>query len=322
MKRGFTLIELLMVIALIAIVSTLAVTKVGGVREQSARRVSLANQKAVERAIESYLSFGHRGINRLDSLLDDEVGGGSGEGLFDISGAFARAPTGAGFYRGPDTLVGLEAAQVSEKDAGLTPYLLNTVLTPYALNADEVRALANWGYTYVLRHTTKAGAGQNPRAQYVKGDDGAYLPAEDAIGLDPNRSSCIPRAVTNGMVVAALSPFSSAGREIYRDCGIELLETEQDDAAYRTAATVDELRAKGGALLAFGLGDEASVVGSPDAGLDAAPVATYPNPKFYSRYILLFRVDTSTRAGEVTFAGVLDPCGNSLRQATQAMKKL
>ena len=40
MKKGFTLIELLMVVAIIAIISTLAVTKVGGVKEASARKVS------------------------------------------------------------------------------------------------------------------------------------------------------------------------------------------------------------------------------------------------------------------------------------------
>ena len=53
MKKGFTLIELLMVIAIVAIISTLAVSKVGGVKEAAARKVSLANQKAVERAVSS-----------------------------------------------------------------------------------------------------------------------------------------------------------------------------------------------------------------------------------------------------------------------------
>ena len=56
MKKAFTLIELLMVIALIAIVSTLDVTKVGGLRESSARKVSLANQKAIERAMDAFLA--------------------------------------------------------------------------------------------------------------------------------------------------------------------------------------------------------------------------------------------------------------------------
>ena len=66
MKRAFTLIELLMVIAIIAIISTLAVSKVGGVREAAARKVSLANQKAVERGVEAFLVSGGL-LNRLDN---------------------------------------------------------------------------------------------------------------------------------------------------------------------------------------------------------------------------------------------------------------
>ena len=62
MKKGFTLIELLLVIALIAIVSTLAVTKLGGVREGSARKVSLANQQAVGRGVAVAFAVG-RGVD-------------------------------------------------------------------------------------------------------------------------------------------------------------------------------------------------------------------------------------------------------------------
>ena len=76
MKKAFTLIELLMVIAIIGIISTLAVSKLGGVREAAARKVSLANQKAVERAVEAYLASDGR-LNRLDSLLSSLHGRGT-----------------------------------------------------------------------------------------------------------------------------------------------------------------------------------------------------------------------------------------------------
>ena len=56
MKKGFTLIELVMVIALIAIVASLAVMKFGTLRERSARTVSLANQNAIDRAVSTYLT--------------------------------------------------------------------------------------------------------------------------------------------------------------------------------------------------------------------------------------------------------------------------
>lgn len=326
MKKAFTLIELLMVIALIAIVSTIAVTKISGISEASARKVSLANQKAVERGVSAYLAFGARGIDRLDSLIDDEVQPASGSTAgFDINKTWL-SNTGAGFYQGPDTLGALDAATAADIDSGITPYLANQVLIPYRLSSDEAYALNNWGYAYVLRHTTYAE--QSPYAAYSKGDDGGYLENDVSLGLDPNRSACIPRAITNGLVVAAISPFSPAGREIYRDCGQNLIDTVDPSgtpaavtAAYRgqSDAVLAQVKATGGPLFAFGLGDKASIIGSSDAGLESAPYATYPNRKYYTRYILLFRVDTSTKAGRVTFAGVLDPCGATIRTAQAAL---
>lgn len=327
MKKAFTLIELLMVIALIAIVSTIAVTKISGITETSARKVSLANQKAVERGVSAFLAFGSRGIDRLDSMIDDEVGLQAGSPGLDINGTLLSR-TGAGFYLGPDAdkRGGLDALTVTEKNSGITPNLANQVFLPYVLNDSEAYALNNWGYSYIMRHTTYAVA--TPLAMYSKGDDGAYLPNDDTLGLDPNRSACIPRAITNGLVVAAISPFSPAGREIYRDCGQNLIDTVDPSgtpqtitASYRaqSAAVLAQVKATGGVLLAFGLGDRASIIGSSDAGLESAPYATYPNRKFYTRYILLFRVDTSTKAGKVTFAGVIDPCGATIRTAQNSL---
>ena len=94
MKKAFTLIELLIVIAVIAIIATLAVGKFGGVREAAARKVSFANQKAVERAVEAYLA-GEGRLNRLDSLLYAGDGGvpitGGTEHDFDFT-AVSRTP--------------------------------------------------------------------------------------------------------------------------------------------------------------------------------------------------------------------------------------
>ena len=71
-KAGFTLIELVMVIVILAIISSLAVTKFGSMREDSARKVSIANQQALSRAVETYLAVNHgTDLNRLDSLIDE-----------------------------------------------------------------------------------------------------------------------------------------------------------------------------------------------------------------------------------------------------------
>ena len=81
MKKGFTLIELIMVIAILAIISTLAVNRYGNLREKSARTVSLANQSAIGRAVDAFLAANPDGkIDYLDSLLryNKEIGNGKG----------------------------------------------------------------------------------------------------------------------------------------------------------------------------------------------------------------------------------------------------
>ena len=133
MKKAFTLIELLMVIAIIAIISTLAVNKVGGLKEASARKISIANQKSVERGVEGFLSFEGNRLNRLDALLGAKVSGverGAGDGF----GAtiVTNLPSG-GFYQGP-TDQGVPAPDaIAERNQGLSP-MLTEVLCYYSLS--------------------------------------------------------------------------------------------------------------------------------------------------------------------------------------------
>ena len=315
MKKGFTLIELIMVIAILGIISTLAVSRIGNIRERAQRQVSLTNQSLIGKAVESFMTInGNRGIDRLDSLIDQEVGRGDSKG-FDVDGS-SLASQGAGFYFGPDDLGYPLPQSASDRNNGLTPTLINQVLIPYSLSEKEVKTLSNYGIRFVMRHTTRAL--ESPRSAYgEKGEDGAYLSDSEDIGYKPNESACIATMITNGMYCAAISPFTPMGREIYRDCGQLLLATKETASEYKSdrAAVLAEVKATGGAILAFGLGNEATIIGSANAGLESAPYATYPLKKFYTRYILLFRVNTSTQSGRVEFAGVIDPCGNTIRMA-------
>jgi prepilin-type N-terminal cleavage/methylation domain-containing protein len=315
MKKGFTLIELIMVIAILGIISTLAVSRIGNIRERAQRQVSLTNQTLIGKAIESFMTMnGNRGIDRLDSLIDQEVGRGASNG-FDVYGT-SFANQGAGFYLGPDDLGYPLEQSVSDRNSGLTPNLVNVVLIPYSLNEKEVKTLSNYGVRFVMRHTTRALL--SPRAAYgERGEDGAYLSDDKDIGYIPNDSACVATMITNGLYCAAVSPFTPAGREIYRECGQLLLATKETSDEYKADKdnVLAEVKATGGALLAFGLGNEATIIGSAKAGLESAPYASYPLKKFYSRYIVLFRVNTSTESGRLEFAGVIDPCGNTVKKA-------
>ncbi len=322
-RSGFTLIELLMVIAIIAIVSTLAVSKVGGVRESAARKVSLANQKAIERGIESFLVSGGR-LNRLDSLLYAGDGGapifGSATpGDFDFN-TVSTAEGREGLYLGPS--VDADEALREERNRGLTPSLAR-VLCLYTLSRAQAEAFIDrLGLRYVMAQTAYADAEPTtfPSQHYPKDrayGDGSVPNGSD--GLNPNASAIVTTAVTNGMAVAVVNPMTDLGRTIYQAFGQELLNTKNWGESYDETEVRREVAAKGGPLFAFGLGDNASVIGNANAGLESAPFATFPLRKYYTRYVLLFRLKTMG-SGSVTatipeFAGVIDCEGNTLRAA-------
>ena len=328
MKKGFTLIELLLVIALIAIVSTLAVTKLGGIKESASRKVSLANQQAVGRGVDAFLALDARRLNRLDSLI---YAGDGGSPLFGNTVGFdfdsiSTAESANGLYMGPSDATYEVRAEVN---SGLTEEL-RSVLCLYTLSKQEADALVTQlGLKYVMAHTAYADAGtqQFPSMHYPKDrtyGDGSVPNASD--GLHANDSACVATTVTNGMIVAAVNPKIDLGRTIYQACGQELLNNKNWGEAYDETEVRQEVAATGGPLLAFGLGDSASIIGDSRAGLEAAPYATYPHKKYYSRYILLFRL-RSTGGGSVSvmvpeFAGVLDCCGNTIRAARHIVQDL
>lgn len=323
MKRAFTLIELLMVIALIAIVSTLAVNKLGGVRESAARKVSLANQKAVGRAVEAFLVSGGM-LNRLDNLFYADCAEDAEQSAIATPGSrIVFDALGETLYFGPSNIGSLDREYVAEKNSGLHPDLLN-LLCMYRLNEAEAIALRDRiGLKYVVRHYEYA-EGYPSDNGHSYGDDGSVPGASD--GLDPNLAACITKAVTNGLLVAAISPASHLGRTVYQAFGEEYPSTKKWNETYSDSEIRAEVDLKGGLLLAFGLNDMASIVGNPKAGLESVPYATHVQKKYYSRYILLFRMKTAG-SGSVApiipeFVGVLDCEGNTLRAAEHIIKRL
>lgn len=316
MKKAFTLIELVMVIAILAILSTLAVSRIGNLREKAARTVSLANQVAIGRAMDTFLASNPDGtINYLDSLINYNAAGEVRDGKGFLSGETMYA----GFY------AGTEDPTLQDVNSGLTPRVIKfkgaPLLQSYSLSQDEVDRLANRGFKYVMRHAIR----ESDIATPLVGDDGSQQTISDAdktnYVLDPHKSACFIRALTNGVTVAAVSPFTKIGREVYRACGQNLIDTTTygTNGRYSGAESevLTELTAKGGVLLAFGLNQKASIIGDKDCGLESVPLATYPVKKYYRQYILLFHVDTSTPAGLLDFRGVLDPCGFTIEEARE-----
>lgn len=314
-NSGFTLVELIMVIALIAIVSTLAISKYGNLKSTAARKVSVANQQAVGRAFETFLALNDGKLNRLDALVD--AGSSSSSEGFDFGDQGALGAVG-GLYRGPDDIGSLTRETVDARNAGLHPGLVE-VLCSYTLDASEAAALRDLGLKYVMQHNTYA---EGYPSQHYTNDDGSIPQAAD--GLDPELSACVARAVTNGLVCAAVNGRTDFGRVIYQDCGQDLLPTARWGQSYDESTVKSEIAATGGPLLAFGLGSSSSIVGASNGGIDAAPYSEVVNTKYYRQYIVLFRI-RSSGSGSATvktaeFAGVIDPEGNSIRKARHMLK--
>ncbi len=290
-----------MVIAIIALISTLAIHRLSGLHLNSARKLSLANQVRVASAVETYLAANDAAkLNRLDALLDYDVAAGTG-------GSVAAVST-----------VNTEGTGEDTSNQGLNSNLAS-LLCVYNLSTADANALRNMGLNYVMRNTTTG------VAQGTAGADGAMLLGQ---ATDPDTAACYAFDVTNGLACMAINPLGNSwyGALTYQACGQDVVfagmnNVEINGTSYTSLdnTLISALKQNGGLLLAFGLGDPCSIIGSSNAGLDSAPVCSLLDNTWYRRYIVLIRLKTvGERQAAITtaeFAGILDPVGNTIKQA-------
>lgn len=306
-KSGFTLIELLMVIGILAIITTLALSKFSSLRESSAQRLSLSNQSMIQGAVDTYLALNSaEGLNRLDALIDFGTVAGSG-GTFNYTLNDTNAV--GGIYRGPKPFDPVKNNSNKGMDSGLAK-----ALCVYYLNSSEAAALKKLGLNYVLRSVVAAAAGYGG---YGSGEDGSLILVQNE--LDPQLAPAVATTVASGLACAAIDPRYATGSLIYQACGQNLAVTNwvgQNVADVDVNATLKNV---GGKLLAFGLNENASLIGKGNGGLMATPYSEVLPKEYYRQYILLIRLKTSgsgmVSTTSAEFAGVLDPQGNTIRSA-------
>ena len=306
-RAAFTLYELLMVVTILAILSTLAFSKYGQVQKSSALKLSVANQTMISRAVGTYLGLNDgEGLDRLDALIDVGTPTGSA-GAFDFN---AKNPsTSGGVYLGPKP----PTALTEQRNTGPDPALAS-LLCAYTLTPPEALALRRIGLDYVMRSVTAPPLG----ADYGFGEDGALVLAADE--LNPASSAAVATLVTNGLVCAAIDPRLAAGALVYQACGQNLAVTTTTAQNIADAAALAAVNAVGGKLLAFGLGQSASIIGKTNGGLETLPTSEVPSRTQYRNYILLLRLaPLPNGAYRAEFAGVLDPLGNTIQSARQAL---
>lgn len=297
-KSGFTLVELIMVVAIIALIAGMAIPKLAGLRGDTEKKLSLGNQARIEAAVETFLAGGGK-LNRLDALVEQRTAAGSpGAVKTDGAGIFA------------------DGTGVEGENTGLDEGLLGQ-LSVYWLTEEDAAALEQMGLKTVMRE-------MDGTQEY--GEDGSLCQGATNVAW---ASSAYAKGVEAGMACAAIDPHKggrTGGYVVYQGCGEEVeyvgesagvnavrLKGDTNLTYSAFSASVDALKAGEGLLVAFGLGDRASIVGNSEGGLDSAPLCPLVDKGVYPRYVLLFRlrergVSGATRT-EAEFAGVLDAKG-------------
>ncbi|MDR0993889.1 MAG: type II secretion system GspH family protein [Verrucomicrobiota bacterium] len=317
-KQGFTLVELVMVIAILALIATLAISRLSGVRLDSEKKLNVANLTRIGTALDTFMTANDGALNRLDGLLkyDEPL---ATAGSFDVS-VFPDELSGNTNVTG----VVLNSRLIEGASAyGGFPGLL----ARYYLTDSDVTALNNMGLSYVMRGTDNG--------RFTTGDDGAW--SQGTAG-DPDTASCVAKQITNGFAVAVINPggvvgtgstISPLGARVYESCGQDVFFTTSaklliDDTEYDpgTDAALQALLATNGdgILLAFGVGQFSSFVGSNRAGLDSAPICPVITAKDeYRRYIVLLRLRHTGTGSVVEYAGVMDALGQPIMEARAAV---
>lgn len=331
-KRGFTLIELVLVVGIVAILSVIAIGKFADVRKDAARKANVANIKNITRTINTKLA-----------MLDGEMARGLfayAEALIDVDGQ--SAPTGTAgqyvwkstWYDGnggviPGIYCGIKSTAVVENRDGVSSGTVANLADAHESNVGlekfegklgihylvdkEVEALRDAGLSIVSYHNYS-----NAQARNLNWNSSVWNTKHGlhstggGPGHRPDLSACYPVILSTNSAVAVLNPVLCAS--VYRDLGLSFASTNNVEGLSDT--TPESYFSKGicTRLVAVGLGRDCEANTSL---FENAPRCMTLDKKHYRNYILLFELTSGQGNAGYTarFVGVVDPAGNTAKQA-------
>ncbi len=332
-RKGFTLIELVLVVAVLAIVATVAVGKFNDIKRNAARKAGLASVVSIQRTINTAIASSDSVKNMFDyaeALLDVSSSGSwtGSEGSYDwnkntvgeIPGVYCGIKeigvvyNAAGITTGTTTT--LEEAR--KNNTGINEKLLANCGV-YYLKEAEVEALNNAGVSRVLLHnySNLQAYGGNGLIRQTGFASENNLPFRNGgPGLRPDMSAFYPSILTNGSPVVVLNPKNSA--DVYRSLGVSFnLTKELSDSL---TGNPEEYFTKGVCprLVLFGLGRSTDLTGKL---FEAPPRYDGLDKTEYRNYILVFSMlnGTGNTGSRVSFVGVLTPEGQTAKGQTYSV---
>ena len=302
-ESGFTLVEMLVVVTLIAIVATIAITLVGGASKDAAESVNSNNIKHLTSCIGAYQQLhGDLLPDKLDSLLDSNKVANAVSYTPLASGVSVVANPGTVIYCGKDSDRDGVIDSPSCTSKGLIPAAWSgafQTLTVSQLTSNDVQQLQQLGITTVQDLTSNG-------------------------SLFNGMESYCDRGLQAGAPVVTVDPYTIRnGRGAYNAFGfhdiMNATNYPTDGAGNQAIGLTQAARGKAmsaARYLVFGIGPNATIVGDRKAGLQEAPACLAVGKGYYNRYLLVVKVSNGSPANvDSSFAGILDPQGNTSASA-------
>lgn len=317
--RGFTMVEMLMVVALIAVASSMAIVVYNGSVQDSAESVTQATQRQLTNQVNAfYMTHRRQLADGFDSLLRDQTTRPYTGTWTDITGSWFPSQVADNpkdlFHIGYDQINNeTEAAgydNIADPNAwnrgfdtqGNLSGFVGTFrcLTVARLHADEVKTLNDLGITYVYDVDVNYDKWHGEEYLYVK----RVLAADDPIVvIDPR--TCRTGIWTYQDFGSDLSDTTKytlySGPPDFSDPDYPMFPGDLDDAGRLAALNVR--------YVVLGIGSNCKLIGDRKGGLADVPRSKVVPEGCYDKYLLVIRLPSGAMDMDPAIAGVLDPRG-------------
>ena len=305
-RAGFTLVELLVVVAILAIISTLALNLLGSSQQEAAETANIANLRRLQSNITSYRAMHNNTMpDKFDSLIRNDastsiaadqtiaIGFSNQEFIYSTNSLVQL------FYCGTDTNDDWKA-DTGKYFKGLSDH--NTTgfgnsLALARLTQSDVDSLKAVGITTVYD----------------------LSPDADAFHGTP---TYVERPLVAGGYVAIVNPKAARnGKSVYKDFGVDISNPTNYPTTTGTATgdlndtgIANALKAK--RFFVFGIGPNTTWIGDQKCGLQEAPECAILPDGYYNRYFLVVAMQAGPNDTTPLYpAGVLDSTGKTPRGA-------